>query len=74
MIVDDIPDIDGSLMVGSKFVAGKIFLRAISHFCNADNGILQSGHDIVKHTFQNYAPSTTVLQHSNKVTKLANLL
>jgi len=43
MTVDVIPDIDGSLMVGSKFVAGKIFLRAISHFCNADNGILQSG-------------------------------
>ena len=42
MIVDGIPGIVGSLIGGSKFVDGKIFLRAISHFCSADNGILQS--------------------------------
>jgi len=41
IIVDVIPGTDGSLLVGSKLVAGKIFLRAISHFCSADNGILQ---------------------------------
>ena len=40
--VDDDPDTDGSLMVGSKFVDGKIFLRATSHFCSADNGILSA--------------------------------